>query len=245
MSLFRKRKEALVDFSALAVDFHNHVIPGIDDGSPSLEESLKMLHLWVELGFKKVIASPHVITALYPNTKDIILGQMHHLREVITENNLPLELEATAEYHLDFEFRGRMEKGELIPFGRRNYLLLELPFQEPVFSIEEIIFAVQAAGYNPILAHPERYPYYYNDFRKYHALRDRGVLFQLNMNSLTGLYSGMVKKAAEKLIKNNMIDFACSDAHDALHLQQMKKLLRNSHFISLMESLMLRNAELM
>ncbi len=244
MSFFRKRVDGLKDFSILGVDFHNHVIPGIDDGSPSMEESLKMLRMWVELGYKKVIASPHVITALYPNTKDIILGQMYHMQEVISENNIPIEFEATAEYNLDFEFRGRMENGELIPFGKENYILIELPFQEASFSVEEILFELQTSGYEPILAHPERYPYLYTDFKRYQAFKDRGLLFQLNMNSLTGLYNGAVRKAAEKLIKNNMIEFACSDAHHGNHLKEMRKLLRNKHFKNLIESGILKNNEL-
>ncbi len=95
MPLFRKSSAHLESFEPLAVDFHNHVLPGLDDGSPSLEESLKMLNAWVALGYKKIIASPHVISALYPNTKERILGQMYHLQEVIQEKNIPIELEAT------------------------------------------------------------------------------------------------------------------------------------------------------
>ena len=203
-----------------------------------------MLNLWVEMGYRKIIASPHVITTLYPNTKDIILGQMHHLKEVIEENNLPLQFEATAEYRLDFEFREKLEKGELIPFGRQNYILIELPFQKPAFSIEEILFEIQTAGYIPILAHPERYFFLYADFRKYKVMKDRGLLFQLNANSLNGIYNGLVKRTAEKLIKNNMVEFICSDAHHTFHLKEMKKLLNNRHFNLLLQSGMLMNNEL-
>ncbi len=244
MQFFRKKIEGLENFSTLGVDFHNHVLPGIDDGSPTLEESLKMLQLWIDMGFKKIITSPHVITALYPNTKDIILGQMHHLKEVIDVNNMPIELEATAEYRLDFEFLERMEKGELLPFGPNNFILIELPFQKPAFSIEEIIFEIESAGYQPILAHPERYIYLYSDFKKYQAMKDRGLLFQLNANSLNGFYNGLVKRTAEKLIKNNLIEFICSDAHHCHHLTEMNKLLKNRHFNKLLESNLLRNIEL-
>ena len=244
MSIFKKKIEGLENFSSLGVDFHSHVIPGIDDGSSSLEESLKMLQLWIDMGFKKIIASPHVITALYPNTKDIILSQMYHLKEVIHDKKLPIEFEATAEYRLDFEFLERMEKGELIPFGRGNFILIELPFQKPAFSIEEIIFEIETTGYQPILAHPERYLYLSADFKKYQAMKDRGLLFQLNANSLNGLYNGLVKRTAEKLIKNNMVEFICSDAHYCQHLTEMNKLLKNRHFNMLVESGMLRNNEL-
>ena len=245
MPLFRKKIEGLYDFSVLGVDFHNHVIPGIDDGSPSVEESVKMLRAWAGMGFRKIIASPHVIEALYPNTRDVILGQMYSLREVIEKNDIPLQLEATAEYRLDFEFHQKLERGELMPFGSRNYIMIELPFQKPAFNLVEMLFAIQTAGYEPILAHPERYVFLYTDFRKYHALKDRGLLFQLNLNSLNGLYNGLVTRTAEKMIKNNIIEFACSDAHHLFHLEDMTKLLRNKHFINLVNSGMLKNDELL
>lgn len=244
MPLFKKNNESLYDFSALAVDFHNHVIPGIDDGSPSLEESLKMLKAWADMGFRKIIASPHVIEALYPNSKDVIMGQMYRLREAIEENNIPLQLEATAEYRLDFEFHQKLESGELLPFGERNYIMIELPFQKPAFNLDQTLFELQSAGYEPILAHPERYFFLYTDFKKYYALKDRGLLFQLNLNSLNGVYNRIVRRTAEKMIKNNMIEFACSDAHHIWHLEEMKKLLNNQHYISLVKSGYLRNNEL-
>lgn len=244
MSLFKK-SPILKDFSSLVVDFHSHVLPGMDDGSPSIEESLKMLNAWVGLGYKKVITSPHVIHALYPNTKEQILGQMFHLQDVIKENNIPLELEATAEYHLDYEFKAKLASGEVIPFGKNKYLLVELPFQRPSYSFEEILFDISVAGYEPVLAHPERYSYLADRFSEYETLKDRGLLFQVNMNSLNGIYGKQSQKTAEKLIKENMIEFAGTDAHHNNHLTEIKKLLRNSSFTKLVESGRLRNAELM
>ncbi len=242
MSLFKK-SYWLEDFSSLVIDFHNHVLPGIDDGSATLEESLKMLNSWVELGYKKVITSPHVIHALYPNTKERILGQMYHLQDIIKENDIPLELEATAEYHLDYEFKSKLEAGEVIPFGKNKYLLIELPFQRPSYSIEEILFDISVAGYEPILAHPERYSYLAENFSEYGALKDRGLLFQFDMNSLNGIYGKQALKTAEKLIKENMIEFACTDAHYNGQLIEVKKLLKNSVFCKLVESGRLKNAE--
>ena len=243
MSLFKKTP-SLKDFSFLIVDLHSHVLPGIDDGSPSMEESLKMLNSWVELGYKKIITTPHVIHALYPNTKERILGQMYHLQDVIKENNIPLELEASAEYHLDYEFKDKLNSGEVIPFGKEKYLLVELPFQKPSYSFEEILFDISIAGYEPILAHPERYAYLANNFSEYEALKDRGLLLQVNMNSLTGLYGKQAQKIAERLIKENMVEFAGTDAHHNFHLKEVKKILRNSHFHKLVDSGNLRNAEL-
>jgi tyrosine-protein phosphatase YwqE len=245
MLLFRKKAEGLADLSAIGVDFHNHVIPGIDDGSPTLEESVKMLRLFAELGYRKVIATPHVITDLYPNTREVILGQMYNLQDIVSENGIPLELEASAEYRLDFEFREKMEQGELIPLGKTNYILIELPFQKPAFSLDEIIFDIRTAGFEPILAHPERYLFLYTNIKNYYPLKDAGLLFQLNLNSLGGMYNGLVRKASEKLIKNNMIEFVSSDAHHVAHLMEMKKLLRNKSLINLIASGSLKNTELL
>ena len=245
MPLFNKKFPPLSDFSVLMVDFHNHVLPGMDDGSPSIEESLKMLNAWVDLGYSKVITTPHVIASMYPNTKEQILGQMYHLREVIEENNIPLELEASAEYQIDFEFLDKLESGEVIPFGQQNYLLLELPWQKPAYSIADILFKVSLAGYEPILTHPERYVYLSADFKKYEKLKDRGLLFQLNMNSLTGLYGRAVQKVAEKLIKNGMVEFVGSDAHHHTHLKELKKLYRNQLFADLVYSGKLKNKSLL
>ena len=244
MAIFKKKAEVLADFTAIGVDFHNHVIPGIDDGSSTLEESVRMLELFADLGYRKIIATPHVITDLYPNTKDIILGQMYHLRDVIAEQKIPLELEASAEYRLDFEFLQKMEEGELLTLGKTNYILIELPFQKPAFSLEEIIFELRTAGFEPILAHPERYLFLYTNIKNYYPLKDMGLSFQLNLNSLSGMYNGLVRRTSEKLIKNKMIEFVSSDAHHANHLIDMKKVLKNRFLFDLIESGTLRNKEL-
>ena len=240
MPLFRKNSSAK-DFSTLGVDFHNHLLPGLDDGSPSLEESLKMLRLWVELGYRKVIATPHVNHAAYPNTKERILGQMYNIQDVIEENDIPLEIEASAEYQLDSQFLYRMEAGELMPIGEHKYLLIEFSFSPLSSSVEDILKAVLKAGYKPILAHPERYNYLSSNYEKYEALKESGLLFQLNMNSLNGTYGRQAQKTAEHLIKADMIEFACTDAHHAGHLMEVKKLLRNRIFLKLMGSGKLKN----
>ena len=244
MPLFRRSLPELKDLAAIGVDLHNHVLAGLDDGSPSLEESLRMLRLWVELGYRKVITTPHVISALYPNTSERILGQMYHLQEVIREEGIPIELEATAEYHLDYEFGSRLESGEVIGFGKRNYLLLELPFQSPGFKVEEVFYQVQLAGYEPVLAHPERYSYLSENFKSYEYLKDRDIAFQLNLLSLTGNYGPRPLLAARRLIDAGMIDFAGSDAHHAAHLTDLRKMLRNRHLQKLIASGRLRNNEL-
>ena len=244
MGIFGKKVELPADFSTIGTDIHNHVIPGIDDGSPSLEESLKMLRLWESLGFRKVITTPHVISFAYPNTREIIESQMYNLREVIEKEGINLVLEATGEYRIDFEFLELLEKKELIPFGRRKFVLLELPFQKPTFPIEDIITQVKFAGYEPIIAHPERYPYLMGRIKQYEALKNRGFWFQLNLNSLTGLYGLPSRVAAGQLIEAGMIDMVGSDAHHSGHLLDLAKLQSNKNYLKLIQTKILLNSEL-
>jgi protein-tyrosine phosphatase len=244
MGIFSKNKTYHPDFSALRVDLHSHVLPGLDDGSPSMTESLNMLNEMVKAGFSKIITTPHVNSDVYPNTKEKILGQLHHLREVVAEAKIPVEIEASGEYHMDYEFLNKVQSGEVIPFGSKNYLLVELPFQKPAFSYDEILYQVQLAGYEVIIAHPERYTWLMGNMKLYGGMKDRGMFFQINLNSLNGWYGFPVKMAAHQLIDARMIEFAGSDAHHTGNIIELSKLLQNRHFDKLITGNMLLNAEL-
>jgi protein-tyrosine phosphatase len=244
MGIFGNKKLLYPDFSQLGVDLHSHVLPGMDDGSPSLGESVKMLKAMVAAGFSRIITTPHVISALYPNTKEQILGQLYHLREVVFTEDIKIEVEASAEYQIDYEFLGKVRKGGVIPFGKNKYLLIELPFMEPSFSCDEILYQVQLLGYEPVIAHPERYAWLMDNKKHYEGLKNRGMLFQLNLNSLNGLYGYPAKLAAHQLIDAGMIEFTGSDAHHSGHVLELQKVLYNKHFAKLVESNNLRNSSL-
>jgi len=242
MGIFKNNRVSLADFSGIGTDLHSHVLPGLDDGSPSLGESVKMLKAMEEMGFRKIITTPHVISDLYPNTRDMILGQLYHLREVIVQEGIQIAVEATGEYHMDFEFLGKVQSGEVIPFGNKNFLLIELPFQKPSFSVEEILYQTQLAGYEVIIAHPERYPWLMGKMKLYEGFKDRGMYFQLNLNSLTGQYGFPAKIAANQLVDAGMVEFTGTDAHFTGHLQEVLKVLQNKHFIKLVQSNTLLNS---
>ncbi len=244
MGIFSKAKPFYHDFSQIGVDIHSHVLPGMDDGSPSIDESLKMLRAMAGAGFRKIITTPHVSTGNYPNTREKILGQMHHLREVIEQEGIAIELEASAEYHMDFEFLGKVQSGEVIAVGKKNYLLIELPFMEPSFSYDEILFQVQLLDYEPIIAHPERYSWLMTKKRLYEGMKNRGMLFQMNINSLNGLYGLPAKLAAHQLIDAGWIEFIGTDAHYTGHITSLSKVLYQKHFAKLVESGKLLNAGL-
>jgi tyrosine-protein phosphatase YwqE len=244
MGIIRRYRETLPDFSLVGTDIHNHVIPGIDDGSPTLEESMRMLRLWAQLGFRKVVTTPHVISAAYPNTRDTILGQMYLLQDRIAEEGIGIELEATGEYHIDYEFIDKLKRGELIGIGTRRVVLLELPFHQMLFSVEEVLREVREAGYAPVIAHPERYFYLMGRMRLYEELKEMGVWFQLNLGSLLGQYGLPVKITARRLIDAGLVDMVGSDAHHAGHLENLRNVLSDKYFIKLMKSRVLLNREL-
>lgn len=242
MGLFNKIRLSYSDFSQIGIDLHSHILPGMDDGSSSLGESLKMLREMERIGFSKIITTPHVISALYPNTKEQILGQVYHLQDIIRQEGIQLEVEASGEYHMDYEFLGKVQGGEVIPFGKKKYLLIELPFQKPTFSIEEILYQTQLLEYEPVIAHPERYVWLIGKMKLYKGLKDRGMFFQLNLNSLAGLYGFPAKVAANQLIDAGMIEFVGSDAHHTGHLLELPKVLYNKHFVKLLQSNKLLNS---
>ena len=234
INLFKK-VDRLSDFSDLVTDVHSHLIPAIDDGAASLEQSLQLIKGLNDLGFKKLITTPHVISDFYQNTPEKINNGLVLLQDAVIKANIDVEIDVAAEYFLDYDFQEMMEKDKLLTFGT-NYLLFELPFYNKPQVLDEVIFKMQTLGYTPVLAHPERYTYWYNDFEAYNDLKNRGVLLQININSLVGGYSAQAKKTAEKLIVNNMVDFVGSDTHNQHHIELLKKSLNNKYLYDLIKN---------
>jgi protein-tyrosine phosphatase len=229
MGLFSRifgKKEKLqllepVDLSVLGVDVHSHLIPGIDDGAQTMEESLILLREFQEMGFKKVITTPHVMSDYYKNTPEIILSGLEKVRTAMQQEGLTIGLDAAAEYNLDADFEHLIDEKKLLTFGD-NYVLFELPFFQEPAMLNSIIWKMKSAGYQPILAHVERYSFWHNNVEKIEELHDRGVLIQLNINSLTGHYGPEVKKTGEWMVDQNRVDLVGSDCHNINHINLLK-----------------------
>jgi tyrosine-protein phosphatase YwqE len=215
------RSQTHLDLSVLKCDVHSHFIPGIDDGAQTMEDSMILIKAFYELGYKKVITTPHILADGYPNTPEIILGGLEKVKVALKRENIPMQVEAAAEYYIDFDFGRKIEQEKLLTFGK-NYLLFEVSYVNPPDNLEHIIFRLQTGGYKPVLAHPERYPFWSRNFEKFEQLKEKGVLFQLNINSVTGYYSKETRKTAEQLIEKNMIDFLGSDCHHSGHVNLIK-----------------------
>ncbi len=232
------------DFGMLGVDIHSHLIPGIDDGSGSIDESLLMLQKFSDLGFKKIITTPHVNSDYFQNSNSIIKSGLNDLRIAANKNNINLAIEAAAEYYIDFDFVQKVKnKNPLLTFGK-NYILVEVSFFNPPDKLPEILFELQTELYKPVLAHPERYPYWFDNFELYEEMHNRGILFQINLNSIGGHYGADVQKMAYMFIDNNMCSFVGSDCHRIQNLDSMSIVLNNKYFDKLVNSGTLLNSYL-
>ncbi len=223
----RKKQELLepIDISVLEVDMHSHLIPGIDDGAQTMEQTLELLQEFSNLGYRKVITTPHTMSDYYKNNPQIILAGLADVKKALKEKEIKIELEAASEYNLDADFEGLIDRKELLTFGA-NYLLFELPFFQEPPMLDSIIWKLQTSDYKPVLAHVERYPFWFKDWERILDVKARGVLFQLNINSLTGHYGAEVRLVAEKLIDHNLVDFVATDCHNINHIGVTKQALK-------------------
>lgn len=243
--LFKKKEIELepCDLASLGTDVHSHFIPGIDDGAKTMEDSLELIASMKALGYKKVITTPHVMSDYYRNTPEIILGGLEDVRKALKDAGIDIEIDAAAEYNLDADFEPRIETGELLTFGD-NYVLFELPFLQEPPNIGSAVFNMQMAGYKPILAHAERYPFWFHEFGKIRELRERGVKIQLNINSLTGFYGPEVKAAGERLVEEGLVDLLGSDCHHKGHIGLLKEARKKPYMHQALELPNLINREL-
>jgi protein-tyrosine phosphatase len=221
-SIFKKRRGQPKDFSILGADMHSHLIPGIDDGVPDLDTSLAMIRGLAELGYKKLITTPHVYSDMFPNTPETILPGHKLVAAAIKEQNIPVEFHAAAEYLLDDRFERLLDSGApLLPL-KENFVLVELPFVVPAMNLKEMLFKMQICGYRPVLAHPERYLYFGANKGWFDQLKDAGCLFQLNLLSLIGHYGKDSVELAQFLIKKQYIDLLGTDLHHKRHLELLR-----------------------
>ncbi|MFA5781584.1 MAG: CpsB/CapC family capsule biosynthesis tyrosine phosphatase [Bacteroidales bacterium] len=222
-NLFKSDKlEQPVDLSLISTDMHSHLIPGIDDGAQTIEESIDLIRSLYNLGYKKIVTTPHVMLEYAKNTPAIIHSGLEKLKTAVAEAQIPMSIEAAAEYMLDDGFAKKFRSGELLTFGKK-YVLIELSVFIPPDSLFQTIFDLKLDGFNPVLAHPERYFYWHYNFEHYVSLKDREILFQINLPSLSAYYSPEVKKITEKLIDNNMVDFIGTDLHSNASIIQIEK----------------------
>lgn len=242
-SWFKKESKPLLSLADIAVDMHCHVLPGIDDGARTLDESIAMINKMVDLGYHKIIATPHIMHEVYPNTAESIQRKLVELQAEISRLNIPVQLDAAAEYYLDLTLMESIKRRELLTFGNQM-VLVEFGFLARPDGENELFFELQANGYRPVLAHVERYGFLKNSLNEINDLRNKGILMQLNLLSLTGHYGSEVKKQAERLLEAECIDFVASDSHRMQHLQIIEQHISSKSIQNLLQ-LSLKNRELL
>lgn len=201
---------------------HSHLIPGIDDGAGDLDTALKLIRGLAELGYKKIITTPHILAKKYPNTPDTILSGHRIVAAAIEQQRIPMEFLAAAEYFMDDHFDGLLDADKPLLTLKDNLVLVELSFAGPAINLKELLFKLELKGYQPVLAHPERYLYFGANNTWYDQLKDTGCLFQLNLLSLMGHYGKSSLELAHYLIRKEYVDLLGTDLHHERHLELLR-----------------------
>ncbi len=225
------------------IDIHSHVVPAIDDGSPDIETSLKLCRGLMELGFSGAIATPHIISDIYPNTEISIAQSFHLLNDKLQENKVHFPLRYAAEYLLDETVHSKIQRGGKLLCVDGNEVLIEFSYAEEPENITELTFPLQLQNHSLILAHPERYRYWHGDFAKYRWLKELDLKFQVNALSLTDYYGTKVKEMANELLTKGLVDYIGTDLHHEKHLHALTKHFGKSGISQLVTKYKLKNAK--
>jgi len=207
------------------IDIHSHLLPGIDDGANTFADTLRLTKALQNFGISEFITTPHIIQHVWDNTHEQILENKNKTIEELSKNNINIPFRAAAEYLMDDEFVKLFQSQQLLTL-KENYVLVEMSYINAPIQLYSIIFDLQVAGYIPVLAHPERYLFYHNNFNEYEKLKRAGCLFQLNLLSVVGYYGSAITKIAEQLLQKGMYSFAGSDVHHDNHLSAFNKVVK-------------------
>jgi len=224
---------------------HSHLIPGIDDGAKDMEDSIRLIRGLADLGYRKLITTPHILADFYPNTPETIGEGLRAVRAELARQNIDVALHAAAEYLMDDHFIHLLQSGNPLLTLKDKLVLVELSFAVPAINLKEIIFEVQLKGYQPVLAHPERYLYFGADKTWYDRLKDAGCLFQLNLLSIKGYYGKGSQELAQYLIKKKYVDLLGTDLHHEKHLANLHSSRIGDAVKKLLDTGLIRNPSLL
>ena len=225
--MFLFNKKVPVDFDGF-VDCHSHILPGVDDGVSCMEDSLLILSEYEKMGVREVVFTPHIMEDV-PNTSSDLRARFDAF---CGQYDGAVKLHLAAEYMLDHHFEELLAKGDLLTHGDDSHILVETSYFNPPSNMDVIIFNLQSAGYQPILAHPERYMYMRMD--DYSKLKDKGILLQMNLGSLVGAYGAHVKERTLYLLSKGYYEMSGSDIHSPRMLHALKHItLRKSQQLPL------------
>lgn len=224
MFSFFHKKIFLVDYLHGLVDIHNHILPGIDDGAKTVDDSIDLIKGFSEFGITNFVCTPHIMNNYYPNTPETINNSLEILKKEIENLGIhTIKIDSAAEHMIDDNFESILQNNSVMPL-KKEYLLIEMSYLQPSFNFDNAIGEIAKHTYFPILAHPERYVYFHKKYKTYAQLKTQGLLFQMNLLSLNAeSYGTEVQKTTQKLLENNLIDFVGSDVHNMHQLKMLKE----------------------
>jgi tyrosine-protein phosphatase YwqE len=225
-SLFSKK--ANHQTVSLLADIHSHLLPGLDDGVNDFDEALAVVRRLKDLGYQKLVTTPHIMSDTYRNDSATIHARLKELLLFLSENRIDIRIEAAAEYYFDSWLINEVSESKpLLTFGD-NYLLFEMNYMTEPYQLKDFIFKVTTQGYKPVLAHPERYQFM--TLEKAEDLHHRGVLLQVNILSFIDYYSKPVRQIANQLVEQEWVNFLGSDCHNLRHATLLEEAFKNRYF---------------
>ncbi len=242
MFSFFTKKTYLVDLLEGFTDIHNHILPGIDDGAQTAEDSKRLLKSFTEFGVQNFIATPHIMHNYHDNSPETIKTALAHLKNELIQDGLDhINIKGSAEHMIDDNFENILSKKQVLPLGK-HHLLVEMSYLQPPINFDTAIEAVVRNRFFPVLAHPERYGFLHSRIRRYSEFKQQGIQFQLNMLSLDNYYGKEVTKIGIKLLEEGMIDFIGSDIHNMNQMTALKKVTLSKKLVELVEPIIDRTS---
>ena len=226
------------------IDIHSHLLPGIDDGAKTFSDSLHLTKELQSFGTSQFITTPHIIRHFWENNNQNIKANEEVTKVELQKNNVSIPFKAAAEYMMDDYFVSLFTAGNLLTL-KDNYVLVEMSYINPPMQLYSILFDLQVAGYIPVLAHPERYVFFHDNFEEYKKLINAGCKLQLNLLAVVGYYGKGIALVADKLLQNGMYSFVGSDVHHKNHIAafhqkiriketaRLKEVINNNQFFKL------------
>lgn len=237
-NFFKKKQEPIQ--LCFNTDIHCHIVPGIDDGSPDVNTSIELIERMQSWGITRIIATPHVTQASFENTPETMSQALNLLKEELRTRGNNIDISHSAEYRIDELFLKHLGENIIVPMPN-NYILVENSFIQEPWNLDQILFDLKVKGYKPILAHPERYMYYYAKRERYNTIHNTGTKLQINLLSLAGHYGKDEKRIAMELIEKGLVDFIGTDLHNHRHADAIEAFLSSKEYRKIKDRLPLLN----
>lgn len=221
--MFGFKKTSVLELLNGMTDIHCHLLPGIDDGAKDVDSAIELIRRYKAMGFAGAIATPHILKGAYPNTAETIATSYNELHNALEAQHIEFDLHYAAEHMLDEDVAKMIENKAMLPLAG-NYILIEMSYAQKPVSLNNTLFNISMKGYQPILAHPERYTFF-RELDHYRDLKKRSCFFQLNVLSLSDHYGSEVKKKTQMLLKEGHYDFIGTDTHHQKHLDLLQELM--------------------